>query len=322
MTMKNFASKAAGIRLTSEEVAMAESRPANAPRTAPGQLMHLQATAEQQQAEIERLKRALEVREVEETPLDQIDEVEGRRRKLSPEQYTELKANLERNPLIQPVVLRRRADGRRELVAGHNRVAIYRELGRSSIRSVVQEISDADVNKFAFFSNLLAPSLSDFEKHWNFLQLQGETGLSHAALAEIAGISRSHVTKIMSYEALPEEAKQILLRRPDRLSSTAAQSLSQLTQAGRGEAVTAAIKQLIENESMTQEQAVSMARVKATPKKTTEPLIVKAGKRHVCEITVRNSVVGVQFKGSDADTANEWAKLIQGFIAGRIKGDE
>ncbi|CAH2778694.1 MAG: Chromosome (plasmid) partitioning protein ParB [uncultured Caballeronia sp.] len=321
MTMKNFASKAAGIRLTSEEVELAGNRPANPPRTAPGQLMHLQATAEQQEAEISRLKRALEEREVEETPLDQIDEVEGRRRKLSPEQYAELKVNLEHNPLIQPVVLRRRPGDRRELVAGHNRVAIYRELRRSTIRSVVQEISDEDVNKFSFFSNLLAPSLSDFEKHWNFLQLQGETGLSHAALAEIAGISRSHVTKIMSYEALPDEAKQILLTRPDRLGSTAAHSLSQLTQAGRGKAVTVAIKALVENEAMTQEQAVAMAREKREVKKAADPLVVKSGKRHVCEITVRNSVVGIQFKGSDAESAASWAKRIQDFIAEQIKSE-
>lgn len=195
-TMKNFASKAAGIKLTSEEVAAAGSRPVGSPRTAPGQLMHLQATAEQQHDEIERLKRALAERTAEEeVDLDLIDEVEGRRRKLSPEEYAELKANLERNPLITPVVLRRRPNGRRELVAGHNRTAIYRELGRPRIRAVTQDIADEDVSKFAFFSNLLAPSLSDFEKYWNFLQLQTETGLDHAALAEIAGISRVHVTQ-------------------------------------------------------------------------------------------------------------------------------
>ncbi|MFM0275507.1 ParB/RepB/Spo0J family partition protein [Paraburkholderia aspalathi] len=322
-TMKNFASKAAGIKLTSEEVAAAGSRPVGSPRTAPGQLMHLQATAEQQHDEIERLKRALAERTAEEeVDLDLIDEVEGRRRKLSPEEYAELKANLERNPLITPVVLRRRPNGRRELVAGHNRTAIYRELGRPRIRAVTQDIADEDVSKFAFFSNLLAPSLSDFEKYWNFLQLQTETGLDHAALAEIAGISRVHVTRIMRYDALPEKAKEILFRRPERLGSTAAQALSQIAESGRTEAVIAAIEKLVNDETMTQEQAVSMARAKRPATAAPEKLFVKSGKRHICEISVRKGVVGVQFKGEDAESASDWAQRIREFIADQITSKE
>ncbi|WP_063501245.1 ParB/RepB/Spo0J family partition protein [Paraburkholderia phytofirmans] len=322
-TMKNFASKAAGIKLTSEEVAAAGSRPVGSPRTAPGQLMHLQATAEQQHDEIERLKRALAERTAEEeVDLDLIDEVEGRRRKLSPEEYAELKANLERNPLITPVVLRRRPDGRRELVAGHNRTAIYRELGRPRIRAVTQDIADEDVSKFAFFSNLLAPSLSDFEKYWNFLQLQTETGLDHAALAEIAGISRVHVTRIMRYDALPEKAKEILFRRPERLGSTAAQALSQIAESGRTEAVIAAIEKLVNDETMTQEQAVSMARAQRPKTAAPEKLFVKSGKRHICEISVRKGVVGVQFKGEDAESASDWAQRIREFIADQITSKE
>jgi ParB family transcriptional regulator, chromosome partitioning protein len=322
-TMKNFASKAAGIRLTSEEVAAAGSRPVGSPRTAPGQLMHLQATAEQQHDEIERLKRALAERTAEEeVDLDLIDEVEGRRRKLSPEEYAELKANLERNPLIQPVVLRRKPNGRLELVAGHNRTAIYRELGRQRIRAVTQDIADEDVSKFAFFSNLLAPSLSDFEKYWNFLQLQTETGLDHAALAEIAGISRVHVTRIMRYDALPEKAKDILFRRPERLGSTAAQALSQIAESGRAEAVIAAIEKLVSDETMTQEQAVSMARAKRPTTAAPEKLFVKSGKRHICEISVRKGIVGVQFKGEDAESASDWAQRIREFIAGQITNKE
>lgn len=322
-TMKNFASKAAGIKLTSEEVAAAGSRPVGSPRTAPGQLMHLQATAEQQHDEIERLKRALAERTAEEeVDLDLIDEVEGRRRKLSPEEYAELKANLERNPLITPVVLRRRPNGRRELVAGHNRTAIYRELGRPRIRAVTQDIADEDVSKFAFFSNLLAPSLSDFEKYWNFLQLQTETGLDHAALAEIAGISRVHVTRIMRYDALPEKAKEILFRRPERLGSTAAQALSQIAESGRTEAVIAAIEKLVNDETMTQEQAVSMARAQRPKTAAPEKLFVKSGKRHIFEISVRKGVVGVQFKGEDAESASDWAQRIREFIADQITSKE
>jgi len=313
--LQNFASKAAGIRLTPEEAEQASALPSSAPRTAPGQLMHLQARSEQQIKEIESLRTALAAAEHRETELALIDSVEGRKRKLTAEEYGELKANLRENPLLQPVVLRKKADGRFELVAGHNRVDVFRELGRERIASVIHDIADRDVNRFAFFSNLLAPALSDFEKYWNFQQLQIETQLSHTELAKAAGLARRHVSRIMRYDALPDEAKAALALKPERLGSAAAEALAQIAESGRGEEVTAAIKSLLADDSMTMEQAVALAKgPKPTQASRPEKMLVKVGKRHVCEIAVRSGSVGVTFKGDDAKQADAWAKKIRDFI--------
>ena len=181
--------KAAGIRLDDDSMDT-PSEPL-APRTAPGQLIGLQGRVHSQQAEIEKLKRALEQRAPGKLPLEKLHEIPGRRRRLTSAEYAELKANLTAYPLAQPITVRERPDGEYDIVAGHNRAAVYRELGRTEIDGIVLDIDDSMVEYAAFFSNLLSPTLSDFEKFWGFKSLQESTGITKEELAKAAGISDS-----------------------------------------------------------------------------------------------------------------------------------
>src|SRR5579875_2915561 len=109
----------------------ASQRPANTePRTSPGRLMDAQHRINTAQARIKELESQLEERAALDVPLDALVEVPGRRRKLTSEQFQELKSNLAQHALATPILVRSVADGRYEIVAGHNRVAAYRELGR------------------------------------------------------------------------------------------------------------------------------------------------------------------------------------------------
>ena len=88
--------KAAGIRLDDDSMDT-PSEPV-VPRTAPGQLIGLQGRVHSQQAEIDKLKRALEQRAPGKLPLDKLHEIPGRRRRLTASEYAELKANLTAYP--------------------------------------------------------------------------------------------------------------------------------------------------------------------------------------------------------------------------------
>lgn len=94
------------------------------------------------QARIKELEAQLEERAALEVPLDALVEVHGRRRKLTSEQFQELKSNLAQHALATPILVRALAGDRYEIVAGHNRVAAYRELGRSTIRANVASIEE------------------------------------------------------------------------------------------------------------------------------------------------------------------------------------
>ncbi|WP_199031661.1 ParB N-terminal domain-containing protein [Ralstonia sp. ASV6] len=329
MTLKRrFADITGSIKVTDADRAKAETLGPQTPRTAPGQMMHLQATVERQATEIEQLRSLLNTATVMEIPLHLIDEVPGRRRKLTAEAYAELKANLSQNALAQAITVRRKSDGRYELLAGHNRTEIYRELGRESIRGeVIEGVDDKDAHLLGFWSNLLAPSLSDFEKFWNFRQLQLETGLSQAKLAEISGLSTTHVSRIMAFEKLPERSKELLAENPTKLGSTAAEQLCKLAEKEGGEErVNAAIEKLLSDSAVTQEQAVALARPEP-PKKAATPqkneLVVKDGKRNFCSIVTRKNVLGLTFpKGITREESERWAAKIQEFISRELKQEQ
>ncbi|BBU32733.1 hypothetical protein BTHE68_64670 (plasmid) [Burkholderia sp. THE68] len=297
------------------------SKPAETParpvsteaRTSPGRLMDAQHRINTAQARIKELESQLEERAALEVPLDALVEVPGRRRKLTAEQFQELKSNLAQHALATPILVRALPDDRFEIVAGHNRVAAYRELARTTIRANVASIEEGEIEFAAFFSNLLSPSLTDFEKYWNFKRLQELSGLSRTEISESAGLSKSHVTRIFSFDALPEAAKIALAEKPERLGSNAAQKLAALTEAGKSDKVVEAVRRLIEDDNFTQDRAVALAAEKprtAAPSAT----VVRSGRRKVCEISTRNGVVGVRFFEKDASDAEHWGQRIAEFI--------
>ncbi|KQR78864.1 hypothetical protein ASG35_10895 [Burkholderia sp. Leaf177] len=304
--------KAAGIRLD-DDTLDTPSEPL-APRTAPGQLIGLQGRVHSQQAEIEKLKRALEQRAPGKLPLDKLHEIPGRRRRLTAAEYAELKANLTTYPLAQPITVRERPDGEYDIVAGHNRASVYRELGRTEIDGIVLDIDASMVEYAAFFSNLLSPTLSDFEKFWGFKSLQDSTGITKEELARAAGISDSHVGRIMKFDLLPDESKELLATRPERLGSNAAEQMAKAVAEGREAKVKAAIERLISDDAFTQAQAIAATKADRVQREHAEPLVVRRGNKKICQISARNGVVGVSFSGSAAEEADHWAEKIRTFI--------
>ncbi|MFM0513878.1 ParB/RepB/Spo0J family partition protein [Paraburkholderia sp. RL17-373-BIF-A] len=317
--MKEQATKAKNIQVTAEDQQRALDAPPVQARTAPGQLMQLQATAERQRKEIADLKTLLDKGARAKRPIAKMHEVPGRRRKLTAEQYAELKANLAQYPLVYPVVLEARGDGEWNINAGNNRVAIYGELGIDEIDSIVSDIEPEQAERLAFFSNLFAPSLSDYEKYCHFQRLQATAdALSQQELATAVGLSESHVSKIFAFDGLPTDAKAILETRPERLGADAAAHLTRAHIEGRTKEVIEAVNRLVNEERFTQKEAV--ASVQAKPAKATptgQTLIVKQGKKNYCEITARNGIIGVRLK-VDAERANEWAKEIQALIESKL----
>lgn len=210
------------------------------------------------------------LREVEEraergTPLqlqlEQIDEGPFHVGALDPLRVAALAENLRQNPQSSPVVVRRKADGRYELVAGRHRKAAFEQLGRQEIAATVIALSDDEAERLVFFDNLLAPALSDYEKFLGFAQRQKSKGLSYAELARESGWSKSHVARLFSFARLPAEAVELLKTRPAAVGANCAEKLLSFV-AERPDAVTEAVRALVE-ERVTQEEALRL--LAATP---------------------------------------------------------
>jgi ParB family chromosome partitioning protein len=302
--------------------------PAGRPKTAPGQLMASFPLLAEKERELQAaLKRVEELEATggqfsEEIEIALLVEIPGRRRILSDEEYKELRTNLESNPLIHPIVYRPLSDGRKEIISGNNRVAIYRDdLRRTSIRGVPFEGTDSEVELGAAFSNLLAPSLPDFEKFRQFERIQKNLGFSQADIIRMSGLSQSHVARILSFEGLPEAAKNIVAAKPHRLGGTAAAKFAALAQQGRAEEVTKAIATLIQSADMTQERALALASPTRAKAALPAPTTINVGKRKFCDVTVRSGVVGLRFAGKDGEAlAEEWGERIARFIQSELDG--
>jgi ParB family chromosome partitioning protein len=300
--------------------------PSGRPKTAPGQLMASFPLLAEKERELQSAMKRIEELETagvgssQAIAIETLVEVPGRRRVLSEEEYKELRANLASNPLVHPIVYRPLGDGRNEIISGNNRVAIYRDdLNRATIRGVPFNGTDAEVELGAAFSNLLAPSLPDFEKYRQFKRIQQNLGLSQADITRMSGLAQSHVARILSFENLPDAAKQVVATRPHKLGGTAAAKFASLAQQGRVEEVTRAINALVNSVDMTQERALALAspaRPKAArPSVTT----INTGKRKFCDVSVRSGVVGLRFSGKDGEAmAEEWARRIATFIQSEI----
>jgi len=328
MSIKDrLAAKAASIG-TSPRVQKAGDDLPGRPKTAPGQLMASFPLLAEKERELQSAMRRIEELETagvgssQEIAIETLVEVPGRRRVLSDEEYKELRANLENNPLVHPIVYRPLGDGRNEIISGNNRVAIYRDdLNRSTIRGVAFAGTDAEVELGAAFSNLLAPALPDFEKYRQFKRIQQNLGLSQADITRMSGLAQSHVARILSFENLPDAAKEVVASKPHKLGGTAAAKFASLAQQGRVEEVTKAISALVNSVDMTQERALALASPSRPKAARPSVVTINAGKRKLCDVSVRGGVVGLRFSGKDGEAmAEEWAERIAKFIQAEIDG--
>jgi ParB family chromosome partitioning protein len=239
-----------------------------------------------------------------ELSLDMIDSVPGRRRKLRQEQFDELRENLRENPLVHPITVRRKDDGRYEVISGENRLAAYRELGKTNIRVSVLDVGEQGAERAAFYANLIAHDLPDFEKFRGFEREQKATGASLAEMARLAGVHKASISRLFAFSRLPPEALAELERRPDVMGAACAEELAKLCTSANVERVVEAVR-LIAAGKINQAQAP--AHVRSMPRRSRPAArtgTVKAGKFKFAEYRTSGPVIRLEFHAEvDMDEA-------------------
>jgi ParB family chromosome partitioning protein len=247
-----------------------------------------------------------------ELPLELIDSVPGRRRRLTQEQFDELRENLRVNPLVHPITVRRKDDGRYEVVSGENRLAAYRELGKAVIAVSVLDVGEHVAERAAFYANLIAHDLPDFEKFKGFQREQQATGASLAEMARLAGVHKASIGRLFAFSRLPAEALAELEQRPDAMGAACAEELAKLASAANAERVVETVR-LLAAGRINQAQAPAFAR--ATPRAArtaAQSGTVKAGRFKFADYRASGQVVRVEFH-ADVDM-NEACKRIAALL--------
>lgn len=128
------------------------------------------------------------------------------RKEFDAEKLSELAASIREHGVVQPVLVRRTADGY-ELVAGERRWRAAQEAGVEKIPAVVRNLSGAQVLEIALIENLQREDLNPIEEADAYRRLMEEFGLSQETLAQRLGKSRPQISNTLRLLQLPDTVR-------------------------------------------------------------------------------------------------------------------
>ena len=105
--------------------------------------------------------------------------------------------------LLQPIVVRERAEGGYELIMGERRLRAGRAAGLATVPAIVRDTTDDALLRDALLENIHRVQLNPLEEAAAYQQLLEEFGATHEELASRIGRSRSQVTNTIRLMKLP-----------------------------------------------------------------------------------------------------------------------
>jgi len=139
----------------------------------------------------------------------------------------ELKQSLKVSGLLQPIVVRNRAGGGFELIAGERRFRAAQQLKWKDIGAVVRDVDDKTLLAMALVENIQRDSLSPIDEALGYERLMTDFNLSQAEVGELVGRDRSTVANALRLLRLPDSVQELI--HSGRLSTGHARALLQLT---------------------------------------------------------------------------------------------
>jgi len=134
------------------------------------------------------------------------------RRRFEPEATSGLASSIREQGLLQPVVVRPRAEGGYELIAGERRWRAAREAGVTDLPALVRDADDRDSLLLALVENVAREQLSPVEEARAYASLIDEFELSLGDVASRVGRSKPSVSNRLRLLELPEEVLWMVAR--------------------------------------------------------------------------------------------------------------
>lgn len=125
--------------------------------------------------------------------------------------------------IIQPLIVRPRADDTFEIVAGERRWRAAQMAQLHEIPVVVRNFTDVEVLEVAIVENIQRADLNAIEEAAGYRQLMDKFGHTQEKLSDALGKSRSHIANLLRLLSLPESIIEML--REEKLSAGHARAL-------------------------------------------------------------------------------------------------
>ena len=125
------------------------------------------------------------------------------------EKLNELKESIEKNGLLQPIIVKKAVKGY-YIIAGERRYRAFELLGKKAIPTIIKEMTDEEMMVFAVLENLQREDLSALEESESYKNLMDKMSLTQEELAKKLGKSRPYIANSLRLLKLPSEIKNKL----------------------------------------------------------------------------------------------------------------
>lgn len=126
------------------------------------------------------------------------------------EALAELSQSIAQLGVIQPITLKRRADGKYTIISGERRWRASQRAGLETLPAYIREVDDENLHAMALVENIQRQDLNAIEIALGMQRLIDECGLTQESMAEKVGKKRSTVSNYMRLLSLPSEVQLAL----------------------------------------------------------------------------------------------------------------
>ena len=131
----------------------------------------------------------------------------------------DLAASIREHGILQPVLVRPRADGSFQLIAGERRWRAARIAGLREIPAIVEAFDDEAALEIAIIENLQREDISPLEEAEMFERMTTQHGYSLRKLAQKLGKDKGYVENRLRLADAPPEVRELVATRSDTLSA-------------------------------------------------------------------------------------------------------
>ncbi|MBT1446219.1 ParB/RepB/Spo0J family partition protein [Shewanella sp. JM162201] len=132
------------------------------------------------------------------------------RKDMSPEALEELAESIRAQGIIQPIVVRKIAEQKYEIIAGERRWRASQLAKLDKVPCIIKQVPDESAVAIALIENIQREDLNAMEEAIALQRLLEEFELTHQQVADAVGKSRTTVTNLLRLNSLNEPVKRLL----------------------------------------------------------------------------------------------------------------
>ena len=152
----------------------------------------------------------VEHRSMDEVPLEMIHpNPDQPRMHFNKDELDELSASIQKDGLLQPILVREAANGY-EIIAGERRWQACKLAGIKKVPVRIKEADDMKVLELALIENLQRSDLNPIEEAYGYKRMMERGGRTQSEVAAAVSKGRSTIANALRLLDLPEEAQQML----------------------------------------------------------------------------------------------------------------